>query len=330
MAVLFVDKGVFTVKKAGLFIAAAALTGGVAYTASDALFRALIAREFKIPKGVSRFITQGGESDSEADKLRKANMAYLEQYGYERHSIVSNRGHKLCGYLMRPEKPSDVYVFASHGYRSDGKGEWCYFTKFYVEQMGYNLFFVDHQSHGESEGEYIGFASHEHKDCLKWLRYINDTFGKDIKIILHGISMGSATVMLMSGSEELPSNVVFTVADCGYTSAMDEFNYKIETLNLPFRPIIPIVCHINRKKAGYDFQKDTNALGAVKKSHVPILFIHGDKDDFVPTKMVYELYDACSTEKDLLIVEGADHAKSYYINKEGYEAKIKAFVQKYV
>ena len=88
--------------------------------------------------------------------------------------------------------------------------------------------------------------------------------------------MGSATVMLMTGNENLPENVKFTVADCGYTSAMDEFNYKIDTLKLPFRPIIPIVKVINRKKAGYDFQKDTNALAAVKNARVPILFIHGD------------------------------------------------------
>ncbi len=310
---------------------AAAVVGVAAYGVSDALFKALISREFKVPKAVSKFITEkeeGGENTLE--NSYKTNIKWLNDYGFERHTIISDRGHKLQGYLMRPEKPSDVYVFGSHGYRSDGKSEWCYFAKFYLEEMGYNLFFVDHQSHGESEGEYIGFASHEHKDCLKWLSYINDTFGSDIKIILHGISMGSATVMLMTGNEALPENVKFTVADCGYTSAMDEFDYKIDTLKLPFRPIIPIVKAINHKRAGYDFQQDTNALGAVKNARVPMLFIHGDKDLFVPTKMVYELYGACTSEKELFVVPGADHAKSYHIDKSGYEARVKEFVKRYL
>lgn len=310
---------------------AAAVVGGAAYGISDALFKALISREFKVPKAVSKFITEKEEgAENPLESKYKQCMKYILSYGFERHEIISNRGQKLCGYLMKPAKPSDVYVFGSHGYRSDGKGEWCYFAKFYVEEMGWNLFFVDHQSHGESEGEYIGFASHEHKDCLKWLEYINNTFGKDIKIILHGISMGSATVMLMSGNDTLPENVKFTVADCGYTSAMDEFNYKIEALKLPFKPLIPTISAINRKRAGYDFKKDTDALSSVKRARVPMLFIHGDKDLFVPTKMVYELYEACTSEKELFVVPGADHAKSYHVDPEGYEARVKEMAEKYL
>ncbi len=319
-------------KKAGILLGSVAALGGTAaYAVSNALFKALISRRFKVPKAVSGFITEKEEgNESPLENKYKECMKYIHDYGFERHEIISDRGQKLRGYLMKPAKPSDVYVFGSHGYRSDGKGEWCYFAKFYLEEMGYNLFFVDHQSHGESEGEYIGFASHEHKDCLKWLGYMNETFGSGIKIILHGISMGSATVMLMTGNANLPENVKFTVADCGYTSAMNEFDYKIDTLKLPFRPIIPIVKSINRSKAGYDFQKDTDALGAIKNARVPVLFIHGDKDLFVPTKMVYELYDACTSEKELFVVEGADHAKSYHIDKEGYEARVKSFAEKYI
>lgn len=311
-------------------VGTAAVLGGAVYGASDALFKALITREFKVPKAVSKFITEKEDAENPLEAKRKECMQYITDYGFERHEMVSDRGQKLRGYLMRPQKPSDVYVFGSHGYRSDGKGEWCYFAKFYLEEMGYNFFFVDHQSHGESEGEYIGFASHEHKDALKWLSYMNDTFGKDIKIFLHGISMGSATVMLMTGSGQLPENVKFTVADCGYTSAMNEFDYKIESLKLPFRAIIPIVSAINHKRAGYDFHKDTDALSAVGRAEIPMLFIHGDKDLFVPTEMVYKLYDACTNEKELFVVPGADHAKSYHVDPEGYEARVKGMVEKYL
>lgn len=319
-------------KKAAIILgSAAALSGAAAYGISDALFKALITREFRVPKAVSKFITEKEEgAENPLEKKYKECMKYILDYGFERHEMISDRGQKLRGYLMRPKKLSDVYVFGSHGYRSDGKGEWCYFAKFYVEEMGFNFFFVDHQSHGESEGEYIGFASHEHKDALKWLSYMNNTFGKDIKIFLHGISMGSATVMLMTGNDALPENVKFTIADCGYTSAMDEFSYKIDALKLPFRPLVPVISAINHKRAGYDFQKDTDALSAVKRARVPMLFVHGDKDLFVPTKMVYELYDACTSEKELFIVPGADHAKSYHLDKEGYEARVKDMVERYL
>jgi len=318
-------------KQLAALVGTAAVIGGAAYGVSDALFRALITREFRVPKAVSKFITEKEEgAENPLEAKYKECMKYIEDYGLERHTMISDRGQMLRGYLMRPEKPSDVYVFGSHGYRSDGKGEWCYFAKFYVEQMGYNFFFVDHQSHGESEGEYIGFASHEHKDALKWLGYMNDTFGSEIKIFLHGISMGSATVMLMTGNDALPENVKFTVADCGYTSAMNEFSYKIDSLKLPFKPLVPVISAINRKRAGYDFKKDTDALSAVKNARVPMLFVHGDKDLFVPTHMVYELYDACAGEKELFVVPGADHAKSYHIDPDGYEARVKAMAEKYL
>lgn len=311
--------------------AVSALAGGAAYLASDALFKALISRDFRVPKVVSKFITQNEEkAEKPQENPHAKSRQKLEDYGYEMHSIISDRGQRLQGYLMKPEKASDIYVFASHGYRGSGKDEWCTFVDFYVKRLGINLFFVDHQSHGNSEGEYIGFASHEHKDCLKWLRYMNDTFGSDINIFLHGISMGSATVMLMTGSKELPENVKFTVADCGYTSAMDEFMYKINTLKLPFKPLIPIISAINHKRAGYDFQDDTNALAAVKKAKIPMIFIHGDKDMFVPTHMVYEVYEACGTEKELLIAEGAGHAESYAYATREYEQVVEKYIEKHI
>ena len=317
-------------KKLGALLAFGAASGAATYAMSSYLQKALIARSFRMPQAVNGFISQNSKDETENERIYKDNMKWLLNYGYEVHYIVNDRGQKLQGYLMRPEKPSDVYVFGAHGYRSDGRGEWCHFAKHYVEELGFNLFFVDHQAAGESEGEYIGFSSHESKDCLKWLGYMTETFGEDIQIILHGISMGSATVMLMTGNDALVPNVKFTIADCGFTSAMDEFNYKIDTLRLPFRPIIPLVNAINRKRAGYDFQEDTNALGAIANAKVPVLFVHGDADKFVPTHMVYLLYDACTSEKDLLIVSGAEHAVSYRTDKAAYEEKMNEFIEKYI
>lgn len=316
-------------KKTGALLALGAVAAAGVCTANNMLHKALIRRDFKIPDAVSNFISETGEG--ERTDIYKENMQWMTDYGFEIHHIINDRGHKLQGYLMKPQKPSDVYVFGSHGYRSNGKDEWCYYAKHYVEESGFNLFFVDHQAAGESEGEYIGFSSFESRDCLKWLSYLTDTFGSEIKIILHGISMGSATVMLMSGNENLPPNVKFTIADCGFTSAMDEFTYKIETLKLPFKSLVPFINSMNLKKVGYDFQKDTDALEAVKNARVPMLFIHGADDKFVPTHMVYLLHHACTAEyKDILVVPGADHAESYQVDKKAYEGKIKEFVDRFI
>ena len=299
------------------------------YAVNNMIHEGLISREIAMPESVSKLISEKGENPFE--QIEKEYEQWLETQEIEEISRVNDKGYRLQAYLIRPEKESDVYVFASHGYRCNGKKEWARYVDFYVNQMGYNMFFIDHQAAGKSEGRYIGFSSFESRDGLDWLEFMLETFGEDIKIILHGISMGSATVMLMTGNEKLPENVKFTIADCGFTSALDEFTYKLESLKVPKFPIIPTVSAINKYKVGYDFGKDTNALEAVKKAKIPMLFVHGDADKFVPTYMGYILYHECMSEyKDLLIVEGAEHAQSYLVDMEGYQAKIKQFAEKFI
>ena len=318
-------------KKAGAVLALGAAVGAAVYKFHEGIWHALIERDFTVPEAVAKVITSDdGSSESEKKRVALENMKWLTGYGFEKYTMVNDRGQKLCGYLMKPEKESKVYVFGAHGYRSDGKGEWCHYAKHWVEEMGYNMFFVDHQSAGESDGRYIGFSSYESKDCLRWLHFMNEEFGNDIQIILHGISMGSATVMLMTGSDDLPGNVKFTIADCGFTSAYDEFAEKLKPLHMP-KLSLSLINSINVRKAGYDFKKDTDALSAVAKAKIPMLFIHGGMDNFVPTYMVYQLYEACSSEhKDLLIVPEADHARSYYFGKKEYDEKTDEFIKKFI
>ena len=318
-------------KKAGAILAVGAAAGIGMYKFADTFYNFLLDRDYEVPAVIGKFFTESDAPEGADAERVSSNMQWLNAQNIEKHSIISDRGSRLQGYHIRPEKPSDVYVFGSHGYRSSGKGEWCHYAKHYVEDLGYNMFFVDHQSAGDSEGQYAGFASFESEDSMKWLGYMLDTFGTDIKIILHGISMGSTTVMIMSGKNELPENVKFTIADCGFTSAMDEFMYKCESLHIPKYPLLPLIKSLQKKRAGYDFQEDTNALGAVKNARVPMLFIHGDKDKFVPTYMATLLHNACSADyKDILIVRGADHAMSYKVGKEEYEAKVQEFIEKFI
>ena len=58
-----------------------------------------------------------------------------------------------------------------------------------------------------------------------------------------------------------------------------------------------------------------------------MLFIHGDKDDFVPTWMVYEVYKAKPDPKALWIVPNAGHATSYLLYPEEYTQRVKRFVE---
>ena len=319
-------------KKSLLFLGGAAVAGaGALALANEALYRFLIYKEIKVPAGFGKFMSGGAEPGYDKEKIYRRNRLALEDYGYERHYMTNERGHKIVGYLAKPKKESKVYVFCSHGYRNEGKREWCYFLKHYVEELGFNMFFVDHQCAGESEGQYVGFSSFESVDSMKWLEYMNENFGSDIQIILHGISMGSTTVMLMTGNDKLPENVRFTIADCGFTSALDEFRYKLGCWGVPENPLVPIICSMNRHRAGYDFQTDTNALEAVSRAKIPMLFVHGGADKFVPTYMVNELFDACAAPyKDKLIVDGAGHGESYHVDKEGYEKKMAYFIGNFI
>jgi fermentation-respiration switch protein FrsA (DUF1100 family) len=257
------------------------------------------------------------------------NLKWVEDYGYEKHYMVSDRGEHLVGYLMKAKEPGDIYVFGAHGYRSYGKKEFCGFAQYYLNK-GVNIFFPDHIASGESEGSHCSFGYYEREDCLKWLKYMTDNFGEDIKIILHGVSMGSATVCMMSGRDNLPDNVKFTVADCGFTTAKALFKYKMNELKIPDCGLLRGVNFANKINHGFDF-RDIEPVEAVKNAKVPMLFVHGKEDNLVPAFMAQELYEACSNEdKDILIVEGADHAQAHVNGKEEYEQKIDEFITKYI
>ena len=133
----------------------------------------------------------------------------------------------------------------------------------------------------------------------------------------------------MSGNPDLPKNVKFTVADCGYTSPWAEFDYQLKNAHVPSSPLLDGANFFNKRIAKYDFKK-VDSVESVKHAQVPMLFIHGTKDDFVPTYMVNELYDACSSDKDILLVEGAGHAESYPTDSAAYEAKVRSFIDKYI
>lgn len=262
------------------------------------------------------------KKDDSVDPHIEKNLPWLKQQHFEDLEITSHDGLKLKAKLLKSDLDTDKVLIAVHGYRSYNLKEYAYYIKFYHD-LGFHILMPDNRAHGESEGTYIGFGWLDRLDCIQWIHKMKEYFDKDLQIVLHGISMGSATVLMASG-EELPSDVKCIISDCGFTSVLDEFEHELKQAHIPPALILPTATLLSKKRVGYSF-KEASTINQVKKSKTPTLFIHGDQDDFVPTYMVYDLYNACAADKDLLIVEGAKHAQSYLVNQELCEKTIIEF-----
>lgn len=237
-------------------------------------------------------------------------------------------GLKLHAAYFPPIKENEGkkrVVTCFHGYTSRGLADFTGLTDYYFKR-GYAMLHPDARAHGDSEGEYIGFGCLDRKDALKWIDWVLEKCGSDVEILLHGISMGGATVLMASGME-LPPQVKGIVSDCGFTSPKEVFTHVLHSMyHLPAFPVIPAANLVNKKLAGYGMD-ECNAKREVTKAKIPILFIHGSKDTFVPVSMCHELYESCASSKKILIVEGAAHGESYFKNMEAYEATLDEFTK---
>ena len=232
---------------------------------------------------------------------------------------------KLHGYILKTEN-SDKWAITVHGYTN--KAESMSAMAYKYHSLGYNILMPDLRGHGKSEGSYVGMGWHDRLDILKWIDLIIKE-NKDAKILLHGISMGAGTVMMVSG-EELPENVKVIIEDCGYTSAKEQLAYNLKTMfKLPSFPILNFCSLITKIKDNY-FISEASAIKQLQKAKVPILFIHGDKDKFVPFYMLDKLYNACSSKKDKLIIKDVGHAKSESLKSDLYWNKVEEFIKPYM
>ncbi|MEG2930500.1 MAG: alpha/beta hydrolase [Ruthenibacterium sp.] len=255
-----------------------------------------------------------------------AGRAYLKSRpDKEDWFCQSGDGLRLHAAYYPAPQPSDQTVVAVHGFRADGATGFAMMVKFY-HGAGCNVLLVDDRAHGESEGKYIGFGWLDKDDVLLWLAEVQ-AHTPGVRILLHGISMGAATVLMTAGNDALPRCVKGAVSDCAYTSAWEEFTYQLRSmLHLPVFPLLQCVRLLNRWLAKYDFRcADTVACAAHIK--IPVLLIHGEKDKYVPTQMVQTLYKACTAEKTLLLVPDAGHAQSYAADSAAYEKAVHVFLQ---
>ena len=237
--------------------------------------------------------------------------------------IRSKDGLKLHGTYF-PGNGGTKAVICFHGYTSKGLNDYGSLSYYYLNH-GFRMLLIDERAHGDSEGTYIGFGTMDRLDGLEWVRWMIEKTDDDAQILLHGNSMGGATVCMMGGMD-LPRQVKGIVSDCAFTSARDVFTHVLHSMyHLPAFPMIQIADRVNRKKAGYGLD-DCNAAREVRKAKVPFLFIHGDEDIFVPCWMCEEIYKNCASPKTKLIVKGAGHGESYYKDTKAYEEALDVFI----
>lgn len=269
------------------------------------------------------FISLMGEDASDYIDFVKSKKPYFLSLPLEKVEVNTDDGLTLRGLFLKASIDSKRTIICIHEYRSTPEFDFSAITPF-LQKAGFNILFVNNRAHGISGGKYVGFGVKDHLDVLKWIEAANNLVpGCDV--YLYGVSMGGATVM-MSTALDLPSNVKCAIEDSGYTSVFEIFSYQIRQLfNLRPFPIVYLMESFCKLAAKYNFRKITS-LSSVSKSTIPILFIHGENDLFVPTFMGEACFESCTAAKDKLFVEGAGHAQSYFKCPELYEEAFLAFI----
>lgn len=251
---------------------------------------------------------------------RAGNTEAIRRCKSEKFEMKSDRGETLCGwYYPCGEGNSKKMVLFFHGYHSCGAEAAGMFREFY-HSRGFDIFAIDTTACGESGGRVIGYGVLESADGLKWIDFLREHFGEDIKLVLHGISLGAATVMKMS--DRVPENVKFIVEDSGFTDARDILKKKSGAL-------FPLMAWM-QKVFGHCDVAESCVLDNVKNAKAPILVVHGQGDDFVPFEMAPKVFELCPEGSDTLFTPELKHTETSHYNRTGYEAKLDEFMEKYI
>lgn len=264
--------------------------------------------------------------NSPKEILRAEGDAWVDSKGYDHIVIKNKKNEPIHALVVKADEESDKWLICIHGYTSSPKGMGSHALHYHAR--GFNVLFPCLRGHDISEHRSITMGWLDRLDILDWIQYISTTYN-DPQIVLHGVSMGAATVMMTTG-EELPANVKCAVADCGYSSVWDEFKNEMkQTYHVPAFPILYASNLATNIVSGFDFKK-ASSVEQLKKSKTPTIFIHGEKDAFVPYRMLDLNYNAAACEKEKLSIPDAEHAESHLVHPEIYWDAVFKFVDKYV
>lgn len=259
-------------------------------------------------------------------KVIDAAIAEFEAAPFEKVSIISHDGLKLTGRYYHV-KDGGALEIACHGYKGNAIRDFCG-NYIMAKEDGRNLLLIDERCHGSSEGHTITFGILERKDVLGWIKYANKRFGS-VPIMLSGVSMGAATVLMVSGMD-LPKNVKGILADCPFDAPANIIKKVLgQDRGLPVKFVYPLILLGGKVYGKFNLEEDT-PIQAVKKSKVPILLIHGDADRFVPYEMSCNIHRAAPDKIEFHTIHDAGHAINYVTKPEQYTRIVKAFTQKYL
>ena len=233
---------------------------------------------------------------------------------HEDFEITSFDGLKLRAKYYE-YAPGAVIELIFHGYRGNSERDLCGAVE-RCAALGRSVMLIDQRASGWSEGSTITFGIKERHDAVAWANFAVRHFGPDVRLILGGVSMGAATVLLAAG-ERLPKNVLCIMGDCGFDTGRGIIELVMSKMRVPVRLLYPFVRLSGRIFGGFDLE-ETSPLEAVKRSQTPIIFIHGDNDDFVPHTMSVAMYEACNSPKKLTLISGAGHGIAYPHSPEEY------------
>lgn len=251
--------------------------------------------------------------------VRDGNKERIGNLPQERVYTVSDRGERLCGfYFPCGDKPSNRIAFIVHGYHSD-HAETAGMLFEYYHSRGFDVFCPDNTATGESGGKFFGYGLFESADCLKWLHLLSSEH-PDAKIVLHGFSLGGASVLM--ASDRVPDSVSFIVDDSGFVKASRILRKQLGILYTPMR-------HLNRLVAGYDVE-DADVTHHIENAKVPVLVVHGEDDPTVPASMGHEIFALLPEPKDSLFSEGVRHIETCWLCMPEYAEKLDEFIEKYM
>ena len=304
-------------KKIVLIVLAALLiltVGGLAF-AGNYLFRFALDPEF------------GGMLSKDAQWELEGDNAWLDENSEDRW-LQSHDGLKLHALYLPQQGEGHKYAVLCHGYGSIPQTMGRFASRFY--EMGYSILAPAARTHERSEGRYASMGWLERRDIVAWVDSLVEQ-DPQAEVVLFGISMGGATVMMTAGEADLSSNVKCVIEDCGYSSVWDEFAGQLkEMFGLPTFPVLDAASLVTQLRAGYGFH-EASAVEQLKKTSLPMLFIHGEEDTFVPYAMLDVVYQACaSPEKELLSIPSAEHGEASSVDPERYWSTVEAFLAKHM
>ena len=310
----------------GIAVTGAAVVGIAHHYTTKYLMKLAIDREGpkSAAKDKEKLMSSGDLSETVAAIIDAAKV--LEETEHEQIEITAKDGITLVGHWFCPENAKRI-IIAMHGWRSTWSQDFGMIAPFWFEN-DCAVLFADQRGQGNSGGDYMGFGLLERYDCLDWINWVNERTEGKLPIYLGGVSMGATTILMTAGFD-LPENVRGIVADCAFTSPHAIWKHVVESnFHLPYGLYSRAAKDLCRRRIQVE-SDSYSTQEALQKCSVPVLFIHGTDDHFVPIEMTYENYKACVSESRLFVVPGAEHGMSYLVNKDGYENAVKQFWNDY-